>query len=57
MAPNRLSCPQRPGLTRLSRPRSVPFSAAAAAAAAAAAVVVVAVVAAAAVAVAASDRL
>ena len=55
MAPNRLSCPQRPGLTRLSRPRSVPFSAAAAAAAAAA--VVVAVVAAAAVAVAASDRL
>ena len=54
MAPNRLSCPQRPGLTRLSRPRSVPFSAAAAAAAAA---VVVAVVAAAVVAVAASDRL
>ena len=53
MAPNRLSCPQRPGLTRLSRPRSVPFSAAAAAGAA----VVVAVVAAAVVAVAASDRL
>ena len=55
MAPNRLSCPQRPGLTRLSRPRSVPFSAAAAAAAVAA--VVVGVVAAAVVAVAASDRL
>ena len=57
MAPNRLSCPQRPGLTRLSRPRSVPFSAAAAAVVVVVAVVAAAVVAAAVVAVAASDRL